>query len=712
MPVLTSIAVGGALAAVCTAAWKRSRREPGAPVNRPGDTRAAAMLDAAERVRRSAGATWRRLSGEARAEQMNDLSADAGVEAGDEPVDAHRTQIDRAFKIASANLAIGAASIAYPPVLIVTVPGFLYSAAPVLALAKKTLVEERRVSAYLLDGVLTAGVLAGGYMRVGVLGVWIMLLGRKILLASEDRSKRNLRGLLGGEIRTAWMVRSDGSTVEVSVERLESGDRVAVRAGQVIPVDGYVTWGDASVDQHRLTGESTPVERSVGDPVIAATTVLTGELHIEVERAGEAIMAARILRILEETEDYKSSVQASGERLADQAALPMLALSAATLPFLGLSPALAVLSNTFGFKMRLFSPANAMAHLGVLCEHGVLVKDGRSLELLPAVDMVVFDKTGTLTVEQPTPAEIWTWHDVDEETLIRYTAAAEQGQVHPIARALVDLAGAQPLPQACEAAYSVGFGIEVRFADRRVRVGSRRFMTRLGVELPSTLDDVQEAVEQRGASLVLVAFDERVVGAIELQATVRPEARALVDDLKGRGLEIGLLSGDRFAPSRTLADALGIQRVFAEVLPEQKAEIIDSLQEEGRRVCFVGDGINDALALTRSSVSISMRGATTLATDTAQIVMMDGTLKNLPLLFDLVDDFDERQRRNLWVSTVPSVLCIGGVWLFHWGVGTGILITGGSLLTGLANSLRVLYTQLPDEAVIAQPGKPGREEDE
>ena len=482
--------------------------------------------------------------------------------------------------------------------------------------------------------------------------------------------------------------------VEIPFDALQTNDVIVVSAGQVIPVDGLITKGVASVDQHKLTGESQPVEKGIGDAVFASTIVLIGRICVQTDKTGRETVAAQIGEILNQTADFKNEIQSRGEMIADKMTMPTIALSLLTWPILGYGSAVAVLTNTLGFKMRFFAPASMLTFLNIASQQGILIKDGRSLDLLHQIDTVIFDKTGTLTLEQPYVGRIHTLEGIDEEELLRYAAATESGQTHPIAKAILGAAYEKKLtlPSIKDAAYKVGYGIQVELSDRTVHVGSHRFMRLEKVEIPPPLLDIQASCHEQGHSLVMVAFDRQIVGAIELHATIRPEAKRLVEQLYQRGMSTYIISGDQEQPTQMLAKRLGVDCYFANTLPEHKAAHIERLQNAGRSVCFVGDGINDSIALKKANVSISLRGATTIATDTAQVVLMDGTLNQLNQLFHLSQHFQENMKRNLLIATLPSMVCLGGIFFLHWGVTIGALISPGVLFVGLANATSPLYS--------------------
>ena len=374
-------------------------------------------------------------------------------------------------------------------------------------------------------------------------------------------------------------------------------------------------------------------------------------------------------------------------------ALPTLLTGGLALGTVGVEGALATLNSGFGAGMRMSGPVLMLNLLNIASHHAILLKDGRSLEMLSEIDTVVFDKTGTLTLAQPNVADLHCVDGIDEHTLLAIAAAAEHQQTHPIARAIVAEAEARDLkpPAIDHASYQVGYGIKVKLGEQDIRVGSARFMTLEGVPIPPEIAAQQELSHECGNSLVMVAIDGGLAGAIELQPTLRTEAPEVISKLRARGLKLVIISGDQEEPTRRLAEALGMDRYFANVLPEGKAGLIEELQREGHAVCFVGDGINDSIALKRSNISVSLRGATTVATDAAQIVLMQESLEKLPYLFTLGDDMEDISRIGYAAAMIPGAIVIGGVFLFGWGVPTAMLVSMSGFTVGIASAMYPMY---------------------
>nr|AAY00037.1 ORF2 [uncultured bacterial symbiont of Discodermia dissoluta] len=621
------------------------------------------------------------LFGRKRSQQLDALASHA--EGG--TISQHEQSLNRKIACITASLAAIAIGVSlYPPSLIISVPASLLLTIPVYKKAFDVIKNEHRVNFHVLSAINITGIWIGGFFIPAALGMVLYFLAEKLLVITQERSHQGLISIFGQQARYVWVVLDDVE-VEVPFDQLQPGDTVVVEAGQMLPADGTITSGMASIDQHVLTGEAQPVEKAPGDLVYASTVVLAGKVYIRVEKAGEETVAAQIGAILNRTASYQTTLQSKGSALAHASALPTLLLGSLAWATIHLEQGLAILNSAFGGTLRITAPIAMLNFLNIASHNGILVKDGRSLELLKDVDTVVFDKTGTLTLDQPTVVRIYSCNGLHEDMLLTYAATAEHRQTHPIAKAIRMAADDRDLclPDIEDAMYEVGYGIKVSTTDKLIRVGSDRFMALEGVAVPPDLRVRQDTCHQQGHSLVMVAIDDELGGAIELQPTLRPEVQDVIDVLHGRGLSLAIISGDQEEPTRKLAQQLGIERYFANTLPEHKAELVEQLQRQGRAVCFVGDGINDSIALKKANVSVSLRGATTVAIDTAQIVLTDQTLKPLTHLFDLADEFDANLKAGFASAIVPGVINIGGVFLFHWSILTALAIFNFGLLTSL-----------------------------
>lgn len=576
----------------------------------------------------------------------------------------------------------------FPILLPISMVGLTYLNMPFIVRGYKELFQRKEIKSGVLDATISFTLLISRYFFAMALFFIFYYTSQKLLLKTQDKSKKSLINILGEVPQFVWIM-VENVEVQIPFDQLQIGDIIVVYAGETIPIDGVITKGIGSVDQHKLTGEAQPAEKMEGDLVFASTLLISGKLYIRVDKTGKETVAAKIGHILNHTVDYKSSLESRGERIVDQAAVPTLLIGAITLPILGVASAAAALLASFGYNMRIVAPISMLNYLKIASEKGILVKDGRALDLLQTVDTVVFDKTGTLTQEQPVIGVIHCCSTYTEQEVLYYAATAEYKQTHPIARAILFAAQERNLELLAvdETNYEIGYGLKVKLVDKLIRVGSAHFMELENIPIPTSIYDIQTRCHEQGISLVYVAVDEQLIGTIEIWTTIRPEVKQIVKKLKQSGMRITIISGDRQEPTQQLAKALGVDDYFADTLPENKAYLIKKLQKEGRSVCFVGDGINDSIALKTANVSISLHGASTIATDTAQVILMDKSLTHLPDLFDLANNLDKNMRNNLAITIVPGIICIGGVYFLHFGVIAATLLYNAGLATGVANAM-------------------------
>lgn len=603
------------------------------------------------------------FTGDARNQQLKEFSAENLDRKSPQK---RLTDRNLVVSIVSMGLA-GAGKLFFYPLALLSLPGILYITQFAIMQAAHSLFREKRFTVDSLSALMKVLLVLNGYLFFASFSVFMFSLNRKLLDKISDDSKKNIIDVFKQQPSRVWVV-FNGIEREIAFEALKTGDTVMVGAGGAIPVDGVITEGSASIDQHILTGEFQPVEKVEGDEVFALTLVLSGKVYIQARETGQKTTAAQIANILNNTITTKTDVELWSKKISDKSVLPMFVFSAATVPLLGPAGSMAVLNSHFKYRASIASSIGVLYYLNLASHHGILIKDGHTFELLNKVDTVVFDKTGTLTEEMPYVAGIHVCGDASEHEVLRLAAAAEARQSHPIARAIRQKAADQQLelPDVDEAAYKLGFGLTVGIEGRIVRVGSVRFLEQEGIRIPDNIREAQQLSHDSGSPVVAVALDDTTLGAIELSASIRPGTRELIHELvESCGIQTTyIISGDHEAPTRKLAQELGIDHHFAEVLPEQKAELIIQLQAEGKNVCYVGDGINDSIALKQADVSVSIRGASTVATDAAQIVLMDKTLNQLPYLFDMGQHFNGHMKKVVTAVIVPSIVSVGSIMMF------------------------------------------------
>ena len=605
-------------------------------------------------------------------------------------------QTDREFSIAAGSLGlITAGSLLFAPLISVGVGGLLYLTLSTWRRAYYDITEKRRFTRIVLEAIVLPGTILTGHFFAAALAFCFLYFAMGMVVKAKGRTSKSLENIfITPASRIVWVVH-DGVEIECPLNDVQIADILVVEAGETVPIDGKVVEGVAAIDQHMLTGESQLVEKGVGDPVMAATMVLSGRILVEVEKAGKETVSAQVSQVLNEMTSFSGTLELRSIDMADRWALPYFLLGLAATFIRGVQGGLAVLWFPMDDALYTTGPLSVLNHLNVALRRGILVKDGRALEALRQVDTIVFDKTGTLTQDKPHVAKIHLNGTLTKSEILSYAAAAEYKQSHPIALAILDAAKQQSveIPETRDAAYAVGYGLKVMVGTQEIRVGSSRFMAQESLAFSDELHEVQSECDERGYSLIYVAVDESIVGCIELHSTVRDGTVETIEKLKQYGYDIYIMSGDNEKPTRHLARELGIDHYFAETLPEDKAELISQLQAEGRSVCYIGDGINDAIALKQAEVSVSLSGASSIATDTAHIILMNEQLDQLVDLIELARGLDKNFKNGLVASIVPSVAIVGGVFFLHLSLAAAISCYIAGMVVSVGNAFLPLLKE-------------------
>jgi Cu+-exporting ATPase len=469
----------------------------------------------------------------------------------------------------------------------------------------------------------------------------LVLLGQVLELRARRRTGSAIRALLGLAPKTARRVRDEGGEEDVPLDRVVPGDRLRIRPGERVPVDGMVIEGAGAVDESMITGEPIPVEKSPGDRVIGGTVNGTGSLLMKAERVGAETMLAQIVRMVSEARRTRAPIQ----RLADQVSgyfVPGVILVAVVTfvawAWLGPQPrlvhalvnAVAVLIIACPCALGLATPMSIMVGTGRGASAGVLVKNAEALEVLERVETLAFDKTGTLTEGKPRVVSIVVVAGQDDSDVLRKAAAIEVASEHPLAAAIG--AAAQERGLAIPAAESfrshTGRGVQGRVDGQVVAIGSAAFLKEFGADL-ADLAERAEVLRREGQTVVFVLLDGRPAGLLGIADPPKQSAAGAVSELRSRGIRLVMLTGDNRTSGEAVARRLGLDEVRAEVLPDQKAEVIRRLQAEGRTVAMAGDGINDAPALAQAEVGIAMGSGTDVAIESASITLIQGDLRGV-----------------------------------------------------------------------------------
>jgi Cu+-exporting ATPase len=495
------------------------------------------------------------------------------------------------------------------------------------------------------------------YEAVGTI-LTLILLGRLLEVRAKAGTGEAIRKLIGLQARTARVVRDSGEQ-EVPVEQVAPGELVAVRPGEKVPVDGEVVEGRSSVDESMVTGESLPVGKGPGDPVIGATVNQTGAFRFRATGVGSDTMLAQIVRLVEQAQGSKAPIQRIADLVAGYFVPAVIFVAIATFVVwfdFGPEPALtfalvsavAVLIIACPCALGLATPLSIMVGTGKGAENGVLIRSAEALETAHKLGAIVLDKTGTITRGEPALTDVVALGEFGEGELLGLAAAAERSSEHPLGEAVV--AGAQrrdlPLSEATEFDSATGRGLRATVADRRLLAGTRRLLGEDGVDT-APLESEAQRLEAEGKTAILVAIDGRPAGVLAVADTVKPDSAAAVAALRELGLEVVMISGDNERTAEAIARQVGIERVLAEVLPEDKALEVRRLQDDGKLVAMVGDGINDAPALAQADVGIAIGTGTDVAIEAADVTLVSGDLRGVPLALSLSRATMRNIRQNL-----------------------------------------------------------------
>ncbi|CBE67160.1 MAG: heavy metal translocating P-type ATPase [Candidatus Methylomirabilis oxygeniifera] len=544
-----------------------------------------------------------------------------------------------------------------------------------------TLVSIGTNAAYLYSAALTlfpASIAPSGmemmtYYDTAAILMTLIVMGRWLEAKAKGRTSEAIRKLMGLRAKTARVIRDD-LVQDIPVEEVRIGDLVLVRPGEKVPVDGIIREGQSALDESMLTGESLPVEKGPGDQVIGATVNKIGGFTFEATRVGRDTVLAQIVRLVEQAQGSKAPIQRLVDRIAGIFVPIVLVIAVVTFGvwllvggeqafLVALSNFVAVLVIACPCALGLATPTSIMVGIGKGAEYGVLIKNAESLERAYRVNVIVFDKTGTLTVGQPSVTDIIpsstlnTQHSTPD-ILLRLAASAEQGSEHPLGQAIIDYAKAQGLalarPQEFKAA--PGHGIRAVVEGREVLLGNVVLMRQHGIDLAG-MDAQAESLSGEGKTPMFVAADGRLFGIIAVADVVKPHSKAAVTALHGLGIEVAMITGDTRRTAEAIAGQVGIDRVLAEVLPEHKALEVRRLQEQGRLVAMVGDGINDAPALAQADVGVAIGTGTDVAMEAADITLIGGDLRSVVTALQLSRLTMRNIRQNLfWAFAYNTVL--------------------------------------------------------
>ncbi|ADE68939.1 MULTISPECIES: heavy metal translocating P-type ATPase [Priestia] len=543
------------------------------------------------------------------------------------------------------------------------------------------------------------------YYETSAILITLILLGKLFEANAKGRSSEAIKKMMGLQAKTAVVVR-DGAEVEIPVEEVQKGEVIFIKPGEKVPVDGEIIEGQSALDESMLTGESVPVDKNVGDKVIGATLNKNGFLKIKATNIGKETALAQIIKVVEEAQGSKAPIQ----RLADYISgifVPIvvgIALLTFFVWYIWIAPGefapaleklIAVLVIACPCALGLATPTSIMAGSGRAAEFGILFKGGEHLEATHKIDTILLDKTGTVTNGTPELTDVRIAQGYKENELLQLVASAERLSEHPLAQALV--AGIKNKgieiqdPLSFEAI--PGYGVKATVQERELLVGTRKLMNQYKVNIDTALEEMTN-LEQEGKTAMLIALDGKYAGMLAVADTIKATSKEAVSRLKEMGLEVMMITGDNRQTAQAIAMQAGIEHVIAEVLPEGKAEEVKKLQQQGKKVAMVGDGINDAPALALADIGMAIGTGTDVAMEAADITLMRGDLMSIADAIEMSRKTISNIKQNLfWAmgyNTLGIPIAAVGL-LAPWVAGAAMAFSSVSVVL---NALRLQRVRL------------------
>jgi Cu+-exporting ATPase len=556
------------------------------------------------------------------------------------------------------------------------------------------------------------------YFEAAAVITTLVLLGQVLELRAREQTSGAIRALLDLTPKVAHRLGADGAEQDVTLDQVQLGDLLRIRPGEKVPVDGVVEEGRSSLDEAKITGESLPVDKSVGERLIGGTLNQSGTLVIRADAVGRDTMLARIVQMVAEAQRSRAPIQRLADRVSAwfvPAVIGVAALAFLVWVTVGPEPRLAhalvvavsVLIIACPCALGLATPMSIMVGVGRGARTGVLIKNAEALERLEKVDTLVVDKTGTLTEGKPSVTTVVQTGSWDERQVLRMAAAVEQPSEHPLARAIVEAAregtgqsGGTGIPSVTDFDAPTGKGVTGTVKGHRILVGSPAFLDSHGIDTAAAAG-LADALRADGATAVLVAADEQIAGIIAIADQVKKTTPQVLVELRAAGIEVVMLTGDNRVTAQAVAGRLGIDRVEAEVLPDRKGEVVASLREQGRVVAMAGDGVNDAPALAAADVGIAMGSGTDVAMESAGVTLLHGDLTGINRARHLSSATMSNIRQNLgfaFAYNVAGIPIAAGVLYPAFGVLLSPILAAAAMalssVSVITNALRLRTTKI------------------
>ena len=546
------------------------------------------------------------------------------------------------------------------------------------------------------------------YFEAAAVIVTLVLLGQVMELKARSKTGAAIRALLGLAPKTALIIRDDGSEEDIPIEQIQRGDRLRVRPGEKVPVDGVVVEGRTSIDESMISGEPIPVDKEIGAKVIGATLNSTGSIVIEAERVGDETLLSQIIQMVSDAQRSRAPIQRLADVVAGYFVPAVVVVAAVTFGIWSLTGpeprlahalinAVAVLIIACPCALGLATPMSIMVATGKGATIGVLFKNAEAIEQLQKIDTLVIDKTGTLTEGKPSLSDVETINGWDKNALLSLVAGLEKSSEHPLARAIVDKANELKLELGSVSEFQsvTGMGITGIVSGHEIAVGNAKLLNEIGADA-SKLTRQAEKLREEGKTVVLVAVDRQPAALIAVADPIKKTTPEAIQNLKRLGLRIVLATGDNRVTAKIVAEKLGISEVYSEMMPEDKVNIIKKLQAENNFVAMAGDGINDAPALALAQVGIAMGSGTDVAMGSAGVTLVKGDLRGIIKAFQLSRMTMRNIKQNLVFAFIYNLLGVpvaAGILYPFFGILLSPMIAAAAMsfssVSVIANSLRL-----------------------
>ena len=537
------------------------------------------------------------------------------------------------------------------------------------------------------------------YFEASSILITLIILGKYLEAVAKGRTGDAIKKLMGMKSKTARVVGNNGIEIDAPVEDVKVGDVVIARPGERIPVDGVVIEGESSIDESMLTGESFPIEKTTGDKVSAATINKFGTFKFRAEKVGRDTVIAEIIKMVEDTQNSKASIQKVADKISSVFVPVVLLISVITFGLwfvfskdlnIAIINAVSVLVIACPCALGLATPTAIMVGTGVGAGLGILFKSGEYLEQAGRITSVVLDKTGTITTGKPEVTDMIPLNGFNEKDLLLFAGIGEKRSEHSLGEAILKKCKLEfseiPDPEKFEAVS--GKGVRVFYKNQDLLIGTKKFISENKIET-TQVDKIILELEMRGKTVMVVSLDDKPVGLIAVADVVKPSSKTAVDLLKKMGLKVYMVTGDNMATAKSIGAEVGIEKIMAEVLPENKGLEIKRLKEAKEIVAMVGDGINDAPALAYSDVSMAIGTGTDVAMETASITLMRGDPRSIPEVINLSKETMKKIKQNLFWAFIYNII---GIPVAAFGMLNPIIAGGAMALSSVSvvtNSLRL-----------------------